>query len=96
DENGNFTTTPPHLQERTENKLEDIQISVPKKEEREAVETVRNGRVKFFNTEKGYGFIIDDETGDSFFAFCSLFFRLFFSRSFLLKLSAIKYWDKLK
>jgi len=68
DENGNFTTTPPHLQERTENKLEDIQISVPKKEEREAVETVRNGRVKFFNTEKGYGFIIDDETGDSFFA----------------------------
>ncbi|MEL6135167.1 MAG: cold shock domain-containing protein, partial [Bacteroidota bacterium] len=68
DEMGNFTTVPPHLQERTENKLEDIQISVPKKEEREAVETIRNGRVKFFNTEKGYGFIIDDETGESYFA----------------------------
>ncbi|MEM6767376.1 MAG: cold shock domain-containing protein [Bacteroidota bacterium] len=68
DEFGNFTTTPPDQQKRTKIKVEDIDISTPTKEELENQDTTRKGRVKFFNTEKGYGFILDDITGESFFA----------------------------
>ena len=68
DEFGNFTSTPPHLQDRTKVKKEDIEISVPKKSELEDQDFSRNGRVKFFNAEKGYGFILDDLTGESYFA----------------------------
>ena len=69
DEFGNFTTTPPDLTKKKSSvKLEDIEISVPKAEDIEEEDPIRNGTVKFFNTEKGYGFIIDDLTGDSYFA----------------------------
>ena len=71
DEFGNFTTTPPELQNRTEISAESIDISVPKKEDIEEEDGVRNGKVKFFNTEKGYGFIIDEVTGDSYFTHIS-------------------------
>ena len=67
DEFGNFTTTPPNLQNRAKVKAEDIDISIPKKDDLENQDTIRTGRVKFFNTEKGYGFIIDDVTNESYF-----------------------------
>lgn len=68
DYNGNFTPTPPEeLPEDAEISLEDIQISTPKKEESDENEFERNGVVKFFNDEKGYGFIIDPKTQESFF-----------------------------
>lgn len=66
DENGNLTPTPPDPAKK-EVKLEDINISTPKKSELEEEEKVRDGKVKFFNTEKGYGFINDKKTGESYF-----------------------------
>lgn len=67
DENGNLTPTPPDPAKKLEINAEDIDVSVPKKEELEEVDPVRNGTVKFFNKEKGYGFIIDDMTKESYF-----------------------------
>jgi cold shock CspA family protein len=67
DENGNLVATPPDPLKKTKIKTEDIQISTPKREDEGPIDPIRFGVVKFFNTEKGYGFIIDKETGDSFF-----------------------------
>ena len=67
DENGNLTTTPPDPTKKIEVKLEDIEISIPKKEELPPEDKVREGYVKFFNSEKGYGFIEDVKTRDSYF-----------------------------
>ena len=58
DEFGQITSTPPDLSQREEVNLEDIAISVPKKEETED-EGPREGIVSFFNTDKGFGFIRD-------------------------------------
>ena len=58
DEDGNPTSTPPDPKKRKKVKLEDIVIGVPSKEEEEE-DPIRTGRVKFFNHDKGYGFIID-------------------------------------
>jgi cold shock CspA family protein len=68
DEFGNFTETPPDPKQKTKIRKEDIRVSVPKDDELEAEDSLRTGRVKFFNDEKGYGFIVDDRTGESYFA----------------------------
>ena len=67
DENGNLTSTPPDPTKKTEIKAEDIEIGVPKYEELGEEELIRKGTVKFFNVEKGYGFIIDAQTKESHF-----------------------------
>jgi len=67
DENGNFTDPPPDPTKKSKIKVEDIQIGVPKKEDREPIDPIREGVVKFFNSEKGYGFITDNETRESLF-----------------------------
>ena len=66
DEDGNLTTTPPDPTKKSKIKLEDINISTPKQEDLEP-EGPREGVVKFFNNEKGYGFIEDKNTRESFF-----------------------------
>ena len=66
DENGNLTSTPPDPAKKIKIKAEDIVLGVPIKDD-SLVEKVRKGRVKFFNDEKGYGFIIDVDTKDSIF-----------------------------
>lgn len=66
DEHGNISDTPPDPDNKIEIELEDIEISVPKKEFVE-VETVKTGKVDFFNTEKGFGFIKETGTNQSFF-----------------------------
>ena len=55
DENGQITDTPPDPTRKQKIELEDIAISIPKKEETE--DPVLKGRVDFFNPDKGYGFI---------------------------------------
>lgn len=58
DENGMLTSTPPAENiKKEEIKLEEIIISTPKKEKEEPV--IRRGRIEFFNTSKGFGFIKD-------------------------------------
>lgn len=67
DEFGNLSVTPPDPnRKRTEIKLEDINISTPKvgKDDNNGVIT---GIVKFFNDEKGYGFINEKGTNNSYF-----------------------------
>ena len=67
DENGKLTKTPPDPnRKKTEVKAEDIVVGVPKKEDVE-LDPHRKGVVKFFNGDKGYGFIIDAETKESLF-----------------------------
>lgn len=66
DEDGNLTSTPPDPSKKKKIKAEDIVLGVPPTD-KSIVETVRNGQVKFFNEEKGYGFINDLETKDSIF-----------------------------
>lgn len=66
DENGNVTSTPPDPSKKKEIKVEDIQLGAAS-QYRVEEDPIRNGRVKFFNEEKGYGFIIDDSSKDSIF-----------------------------
>jgi len=66
DENGNPTDTPPDPTKKKKIKTEDIEISVPKKEKVQT-DIIHHGKVEFFNTTKGYGFIKDNETKESHF-----------------------------
>lgn len=65
DENGNIVSTPPEERTKQEIKLEDVLIATPKKEEIE--EEPLNGRVEYFNTSKGYGFIKDLASTEKYF-----------------------------
>ncbi len=56
DENGVITSTPPEVNAKKEEiKQEEIIISTPKKSDE--IPTVQKGRIEFYNTSKGYGFI---------------------------------------
>lgn len=66
DENGNLTSIPPDPSKRKEIKAEDIDLSVPSRNHM-PMDPIRRGKVKFFNQEKGYGFIVDGETRQSIF-----------------------------
>ncbi|HSG67314.1 MAG TPA: cold shock domain-containing protein [Bacteroidales bacterium] len=67
DENGVITSTPPDPAQKEEANLEEIEISVPRQEDREEIDPVRTGIVSFFNDSKGFGFIRDLETQASVF-----------------------------
>lgn len=64
DEDGNFSATPPDPTKKKVIKAEDIELGVPKREE---FDPNRQGKVKFFNGEKGYGFITDLGSGEGIF-----------------------------
>ena len=66
DENGHITDTPPNPANRKKIDAGSIEIGVPK---REMVETpsIRKGRVDFFDSSKGFGFIKDPDTQERFF-----------------------------
>ena len=67
DENGNLSSTPPDPRKRVEVKLEDIQIGVPEYVPPTEEELTHNGKVTFFNNEKGFGFIKDLQSQQSLF-----------------------------
>jgi cold shock CspA family protein len=65
DENGVITSTPPDLQQKEQIEQDEILISVPRREEEKVV--IRKGRVEYFSSSKGYGFIKDIATADKYF-----------------------------
>jgi cold shock CspA family protein len=66
DEHGNISDTPPDPENKIEFELDDIVTSVPKQEEFD-MEATREGKIDFFNMEKGFGFIKEIGTGESYF-----------------------------
>ena len=67
DLNGNITSTPPDPGNKNDTKLEDIEVSIPRKSPGQESDKLRTGTVTFYNESKGYGFIKDSETGQSIF-----------------------------
>lgn len=61
DENGAIRDEPIDPSTKTEIKLEDIAVSVPKGSDEE-VDPIRKGTITFYNESKGFGFIKDLET----------------------------------
>ncbi len=70
DHNGNLVDTPPDPSLKVEVELESIAINVTKKEHIEE-DPIRNGKVSFFDTSKGFGFIIDTENQEKYFTHVS-------------------------
>ena len=73
DHNGNLTDTPPDPSKKIKVKAKNIEISIPKtlESDREEIDPVRNGTVSFFDTSKGFGFIIDAENQEKYFTHVS-------------------------
>src|SRR5690606_41365615 len=73
DHYGNLVDTPPDPSMKVEVEAEDIILGIPKKEEgeREAFDPVRKGKVSFYDSSKGFGFIIDNENSEKYFTHVS-------------------------
>lgn len=71
DENGHLTDTPPDLTKKIVIKAENIEIGVPKREAEEEIDPIRKGKVDFFNDQKGFGFIKENDTNEKFFVHIS-------------------------
>ncbi len=67
DEFGRISSTPPDPTKKLKVKSEDIEISIPKREDGPPLDPIRKGIVTFFNDNKGFGFIKDSETQESIF-----------------------------
>lgn len=67
DENGNLSDTPPDPRKRIIIKAEDIEIGVPKHDPANDGEVIRTGTITFFNHDKGFGFIQDQQSQESVF-----------------------------
>src|SRR5437868_5580928 len=66
DENGNFTSTPPDVTKKRTVRENDIELGSKNKGGASPM-SQRTGFVKFFDTEKGFGFIKDTETQEDYF-----------------------------
>ncbi|AZQ58121.1 cold shock domain-containing protein [Maribacter sp. MJ134] len=73
DFNGNLVDTPPDPSMKVEIEAEDIVLGIPKKVpgEEEAFDPIRKGKVSFFDSSKGFGFIIDAENNEKYFVHVS-------------------------
>lgn len=70
DEHGQLTSTPPDPTKKVAIDASQIELGVPKRIEEE-VPAERVGRVDFFDTSKGFGFIREDGTQERFFVHVS-------------------------
>ncbi|MBA6154148.1 cold-shock protein [Gelidibacter maritimus] len=68
---GNLSDTPPDPADKIKVDAEDIVLGVPKKEEGEEEDPVRQGKVSFYDSSKGFGFIIDTENNEKYFCHVS-------------------------
>lgn len=66
-EDGNLTSTPPDPAQKASISVEDIDVSTPKMGKSTESKFTKTGTVKFFNTEKGYGFIEEQSSRQSYF-----------------------------
>jgi len=67
DEFGRITDTPPDPNQKKEEILaENIEIGVPKRDS-EPEETIKKGKIIYFDDSKGYGFIKEDSTQEKYF-----------------------------
>ncbi len=72
DEFGQLTDTPPDPSKKVKIDASSIEIGIPKMEDREdAVDPIRKGKVAFFDTSKGFGFIQEQDTQEKFFVHVS-------------------------
>jgi cold shock CspA family protein len=68
DEHGNLTDTPPDPSQKIEVDAESIEIGIPKKEDSdEETDFSKEGKVSFFDSSKGFGFILDSTTQEKYF-----------------------------
>jgi cold shock CspA family protein len=67
DENGHIVDTPPDPTKRTKIKAENISLDYSKAANEVEEETELTGKVSFFNDSKGYGFIKDKNSNESYF-----------------------------
>jgi len=67
DENGVISSTPPDPARKKIIKVEDIVIGVPEQKPVDPEDLIRKGKVTFLNEAKGYGFIRDQQSGESLF-----------------------------
>lgn len=69
---GNLTDTPPNPEDKIKVDAESIVLGVPKKEESdEDNDPTRTGKVSFYDSSKGFGFIIDAENNEKYFCHVS-------------------------
>jgi cold shock CspA family protein len=73
DEYGQLSDTPPDPSKKVEIDASSIEIGIPKKEDLGDDEghSGYEGKVSFFDTSKGFGFIIDSRTQDKYFVHVS-------------------------
>jgi cold shock CspA family protein len=73
DHNGNLTDTPPDPSMKVKVKAENIVIGIPQKDDSDVEEfdPIRTGKVSFYDSSKGFGFIIDMETNEKHFTHVS-------------------------
>jgi cold shock CspA family protein len=67
DENGNLSSKPVDPRKKISINVEDIEIGVPKQRDINPEDLVQVGVVTLFKTDKGYGFIKNMETQESYF-----------------------------
>lgn len=71
DEFGQLTDTPPDPSKKLIVDAESIEIGIPKKEDLEEESSDRLGKVSFFDSSKGFGFIIENDTEEKYFVHVS-------------------------
>lgn len=71
DENGRITSTPPDPAKKKPVDASEIEIGVPRRTEADEVPSQRVGKIDFFDTTKGFGFIKEDGTQERFFVHVS-------------------------